>query len=212
MQPAMVLDQTQAGQDTPSLTAPPPHTQPARVPGLTDAGPASKEGLTRQPEEAQRSAEGRPAAPSQPAEGPRPAQMADAGDQAGPGRQAPAQATGVAHDCASIKQISEAENAREAEATAQMVADVASRAMPAVVQGLAQAMPAIAQPLATALADAVQQGLTQAAPAIAQPLVTAMADAVVRGKLQAAAAARIDRAQAEAKAVSEAAQVGTRFC
>ena len=200
MQSAAVPDQTQAGQDTPSLTVPP--TQAAGVPGLTAAGAAAdKASPTRQPAEGQRSSEGRPAAPSQPAEGQRlaegrpaalsqpaggpcSAQVADAEGQAGPSGQAPAQATGVDQDCASILQRAEAENAREAEATAQMVADMARRARPAVVQALEL---------------------------MAQPLVTALAEAVVQTNLQAAAAARMERAQAKAKAVREAAQVGTCF-
>ena len=185
-QSAAVPDQTQAEQDASSLTAPPtPHPE---VPGLTDAGAAADQaGPTRQPDEGHRTAEGRAAAPLQPAEGPGPAKVANAVQQAGPGRHAPAQVTGGDQDCASILQRAEAEHARgrEAEVTAQMVADVARRAMPAVVQGLE---------------------------VIAQPLVTALAEAVVRANLQAAAAARTDRAQAEAKAVCEAAQVGTRFC
>ena len=200
MQSAAVPDQTQAGQDTPSLTVPP--TQAARVPGLTAAGAAASQASpTRQPDAGQRSAEGRPAAPSQPAGGQRSAegrpaalsqpaggpcsaQVADAGGQAGPSGQAPAQATGVDQDCASILQHAEAENAREAEATAQMVADMARRARPAVVQALEL---------------------------MAQPLVTALAEAVVQTNLQAAAAARMERAQARAQAVREAAQVGTCF-
>ena len=166
MQSAMVPDQTQAGQGGPGATATP--TQAAGVPGLTDAGAAAdKAGSTRQPDEGQRSAEGRTAALLQPAEGPCSAQVADAGGQAGPSGQAPAQATGVDQDCASILQRAEAENAREAEATVQMVADMARRARPAVVQALE---------------------------VMAQPLVTALAEAAVQANLQAAAAARMERA------------------
>ena len=183
-QSAAVPDQTQAEHDASSSTAPPP--LPTGVPGLTHAGAAADQaGPTRQSDEGHRTAEGRAAAPLQPAEGTGSAKVANAAQQADPSRQAPAQATGGDQDCASILQRAEAEHAREAEATAQMVADVARRAMPAVVQGLE---------------------------VIAQPLVTALAEAVVRANLQAAAAARTARAQAEAKAVCEAAQVGTRFC
>ena len=174
---AAVPDQTLAGQDAPSLIA--PLTQPAEVPGLTETGPASKAGLTRQPDEGQRSAEGKPAAPSQPDEGSHPAQVAAAVEQAGPGGQAPAQATEFDKICASILQRAEAENARQAEAAAQMVADAASQAMSAAVKGLTV-------------------------------MVTSLADSVVTS-LQAAAAVRMDHAQAEVRAVCEAAQVGTCF-
>ena len=109
-QSAAVLDQTQAGQDAPSPTAPP--TQPAGVPGLTDAGAAaSKASPTRQPDAGQRSAEGRAAAPSQPAGGHGPAQVAAAVEQAGPCGQGSAEArsaTGVDQDCTSVLQCAEA--------------------------------------------------------------------------------------------------------